>query len=281
MTVNNIPWYKSFFTSDYPELYGFHLRTKQTKRQIRFVRKALDLQAGETVLDLCGQGRHSIALAKKGLNVIGLDLNRDYLAWAERAAAEAGVEIETIEADMREIPFSERFDAVISMFSSFGYLESDDEDLRVLEAIRQALKPAGRLLLDLPNQEWIYQADNDNERNPPEAFDHLIQARQGTCGADLRTSASPIEHHLKPLAGELGQLGNPIASLQDNKRPGLRVAAARCLGRGLDHLNNQLARNRIRPKAADRPLCMRRLKQADIVVWQVSTPFLDLISGFH
>ena len=155
MTDSVTPWDKSFFTSDYQELYAFRLRAKHTKKQIRFVRQALDLQPGETVLDLCcGQGRHAVALAKKGLNVTGLDLNTDYLAAAQNAASAAGVEIETIQADMREIPFSDRFDAVISMFSSFGYLESDEEDLRVLKAIRRALKPSGRLLFDLPNQEW-------------------------------------------------------------------------------------------------------------------------------
>ncbi len=207
MTVNNIPWYKSFFTSDYPELYGFHLRTKQTKRQIRFVRKALDLQAGETVLDLCcGQGRHSIALAKKGLNIIGLDLNRDYLAWAERAAAEAGVEIETIEADMREIPFSERFDAVISMFSSFGYLESDDEDLRVLEAIRQALKPAGRLLLDLPNQEWSLRSDGSEQRH--QNSDGSVTHWQSEL--DLETGRNRVTFSVVGPDGENRNLGSHI-----------------------------------------------------------------------
>ncbi len=207
MTESAIPWYKSFFNSDFPELYAFRLRAKHTKKQIRFVRKALDLQPGETVLDLCcGQGRHAVALAKKGVNVIGLDLNGDYLATAQNAASAAGVEIETVEADMREIPFSNRFDAVINMFTSFGYLESDDEDLRVLAAIRQALKPAGRLLLDLANQEWSLRGSGSS------------QSHQNSDGSvvhwhtdlELETGRNRVSFSVEGPDGEVRDLGSHI-----------------------------------------------------------------------
>ena len=55
---------------------------------------------------------------------------------------------------MRALPFrSASFDAVVSLFSSFGYLESDEEDLRVLCEVARILKPGGRFLLDLLNRE--------------------------------------------------------------------------------------------------------------------------------
>ena len=159
MTADSAPWYKSFFFgSGYEELYRGRLSEKRTKEEAACARELLELQPGDSVLDLCcGQGRHSVELAQQGFKVTGLDLNRDFLARATTAANEAGTAIETVAADMRDIPFSDTFDAVISLFTSFGYLESDAEDLKVLEAVRKALKPGGRVLLDVQNREWTFR----------------------------------------------------------------------------------------------------------------------------
>ena len=66
----------------------------------------------------------------------------------------AGGEAFAIAADMREIPFVGKFDAIVNMYSSFGYLESEAEDLKVLESAARALKTGGRILLDMLNREW-------------------------------------------------------------------------------------------------------------------------------
>ena len=99
------------------------------------MRARSSLKPGASVLDLCcGQGRHSVQLAKRGFQVTGLDLNAEYLDLASKAAEAAKVTIETVAADMREIPFENKFDAIVNMYSSFGYLESEAEDLKVLES---------------------------------------------------------------------------------------------------------------------------------------------------
>ncbi len=56
---------------------------------------------------------------------------------------------------MREISFEAEFDAVINMFTSFGYLESEAEDELVLAKIAQALKPSGKVLLDVINRDRL------------------------------------------------------------------------------------------------------------------------------
>jgi SAM-dependent methyltransferase len=96
-----------------------------------------------------------VDLAAAGCAVTGLDLSQKYLDLAQAGAREAGVELETVRADMRQIPFEGRFDAIVNMFSSFGYLESEEEDAKVLSAVKRALKPGGRLLMDLLNREWV------------------------------------------------------------------------------------------------------------------------------
>ena len=93
-------------------------------------------------------------MAKRGFKVTGLDLNAEYLDLASKAADAAKVKIETVAGDMREIPFENKFDAIVNMYSSFGYLESEAEDLKVLESAAKALKTGGRILLDMLNREW-------------------------------------------------------------------------------------------------------------------------------
>jgi SAM-dependent methyltransferase len=150
------PWYESFFGLDYLDVYGYQFTPERAEIEAAFAVRALALQAGERVLDLCcGQGRHAVLLARHGCEVTALDLSAEYLELAQAAAREAGVALETVCADMREIPFSDHFDAVVNMFSSFGYLESEAEDAKVLEAIVRALKPGGRLILDLLNRDWV------------------------------------------------------------------------------------------------------------------------------
>ena len=130
-------WYVDFFERDYARLYSFD--GERSAREAAFCREALALGPGARVLDLCcGRGRHV-----KALGAIGIDRNLASLRGLPAACA-----------DMRALPLkASSLDAVVSLFSSFGYLESDDEDLRVLREIARVLRPGGALLLDLLNRE--------------------------------------------------------------------------------------------------------------------------------
>ncbi len=155
MVSQGSAWYVDFFRNDYLNVYGHMFTEERAEKESAFVTGALQLKEGASVLDLCcGQGRHSVQLAKRGLKVTGLDLNPDYVELAQQAAKASKVEIETVAADMREIPFADKFDAIVNMYSSFGYLESEAEDLKVLESAARALKTGGRILLDMLNREW-------------------------------------------------------------------------------------------------------------------------------
>ena len=156
MTANPSDWFTEFFNEDYPRIYSERLSQEATERETAFAVQALGLREGDRVLDLaCGHGRHTVALARRGMVVTGQDLNEDYLRMAREDAARAGVEIETVHGDMRHIPFTGEFDAVINMFTAFGYFDSEDEDVRVLQSVSNALKSDGKLLLDTINREWV------------------------------------------------------------------------------------------------------------------------------
>ncbi len=156
--MTSIPsnWYTEFFNEDYLKIYSERLSHDVTERETSFVVDSLGLQEGARVLDLaCGHGRHAIALARRSMVVTGQDLNEDYLRKARADAVREGVEIETVHGDMRDIPFTSEFDAVINMFTAFGYFDSDDEDVRVLQSVGNSLKGDGQLLLDTINREWV------------------------------------------------------------------------------------------------------------------------------
>ena len=132
MASQGSAWYVDFFRSDYLNVYGHMFTEERAEKESAFVARTLGLKPGASVLDLCcGQGRHSVQLAKRGFKVTGLDLNAEYLDLASKAAEAAKVTIETVAGDMREIPFENKFDAIVNMYSSFGYLESEAEDLKV------------------------------------------------------------------------------------------------------------------------------------------------------
>ena len=154
MTEYDPEWYRAFFGKDYLEVYG-NLLTQESS-EAEFVIRALDLRPGDRVLDLCcGTGRHAVPLAKAGLRVTGLDMSEQYLELAHLASREAGVKVRLVQGDMREIPFIGEFDAVVNMFTAFGYFDSESDDQRVLDGVAAALRPGGRLLLDLLNRDWV------------------------------------------------------------------------------------------------------------------------------
>jgi SAM-dependent methyltransferase len=172
-----MPWYEEFFGEDYMRfhLVGGQREADRAPAECDFIVNALGLKPGDRVLDLCcGQGRHAVELARRGFAVTGADLSRYLLGLARDAAEQAGVEVRLHRGDMRELPWEEEFDAVIVMFTAFGYFDSEEDNERVLREVRKALRPGGRLLLDLPNREVFLNLIADGRRTWYEHEGHLV-----------------------------------------------------------------------------------------------------------
>lgn len=149
-------WYVDFFDEDYLRIYEPGLTAERTEREVNQIVERLGLPPGSRILDLCcGHGRHSIALAERGYQVTGQDLSEVFLEKARADAGEAGVSVRWVHGDMRQVPFEEEFDAVINIFSAFGYLESQEEDRKVLDQVHKALKPGGLFLLEIIHRAWL------------------------------------------------------------------------------------------------------------------------------
>jgi 2-polyprenyl-3-methyl-5-hydroxy-6-metoxy-1,4-benzoquinol methylase len=148
-------WYDGFFETEWLDaIEPETLRTpdERTLAQVEFVIEKLGLAEGARVLDLaCGHGRIALELARRGYRVTGLDLSSRSLQLARAAAAEQGLAIDWVEADMRNLPSGREFDAVVSVFTAFGYFADERENQRVLNAVAAALVPGGAFLIDVIN----------------------------------------------------------------------------------------------------------------------------------
>ncbi|HEY76523.1 MAG TPA: methyltransferase domain-containing protein [Thermoflexia bacterium] len=148
-------WWETLFDDRYLRLWGPLASPEATEQQVEGIIAYLRLEPGASILDLaCGYGRIAIPLAQRGFRVTGLDLSETLLGQARANGAQAGVRVEWHQGDMREVPWVEAFDAVVNIFSSFGYFADEEENLRVLEGVARALKPGGRFLIDVINRDW-------------------------------------------------------------------------------------------------------------------------------
>ncbi len=157
-----LPWYQSLFP-DLRPLFS-KVTQKTTNQQVRYLIKKLQLKPGMSFLDCpCGIGRISIPMTKLGIKVVGIDLCRMYLDELNTKSEKAGLRIETHHTDMRRIDYANRFDAAGNLWTSFGYFESEEDNLLVLKKIFRALKPGGRFCLHVVNRDFIIAHYTDTD----------------------------------------------------------------------------------------------------------------------
>jgi SAM-dependent methyltransferase len=149
-------WWRRYFDEDFIRLYRPLLGEEETRAQVAALVELLALPEGSTVLDLaCGWGRHAVPLAEAGYAVTGVDFSTTLLDAAREHARRAGMSVRWVERDMRELDCVSEFDAVVSLFSSMGYFQSEEEDLRVLQGVRRALRPNGVFVLETMHRDQL------------------------------------------------------------------------------------------------------------------------------
>lgn len=123
--------------------------------QINQIISLLKLQKSEKILDLCcGPGRHSLELARREYEVTGIDMVEYFVKKAMQKAEAEKLNVEFIQADMREFIRPAYFDVVINMATSFGFF-NDEDNQKVIMNVYKSLKEQGKLLMDLINKDMI------------------------------------------------------------------------------------------------------------------------------
>ena len=111
----------------------------------RFLVAEVEGLAPGRALDLaCGAGRNAVWLAERGWSVLGADFSDVALENARGLAADRGVEVEWVQADLREwVPPARAFDLVVVL-----YLQVPGDELSsALGNAAEAVTPGGTILV--------------------------------------------------------------------------------------------------------------------------------------
>lgn len=140
-------WWATYFDQQYLLEYEPLFSLEKDRREIARLIDVMGLPVGARILDVpCGQGRHAHLLAEAGYDVHGVDLSPDLLALAVQRGTGPGLKY--VRGDMRRLSaaWSSRFDAVINLFTSFGFFLDPADDARVIGEFARVLKPGGLLV---------------------------------------------------------------------------------------------------------------------------------------
>jgi len=152
-------WWRRIFNSLYLKTDADVIDDKQiTKNEVDLFLEILKPSPENKILDLCcGQGRHSLELARRGFyNVEGLDRSHYLIQKAKMQAKKEGLNVKFREGDARKLPYPpDTFDIVMILGNSFGYFSTVQEDLRVLREAFRVLKPWGKILIDVADGEYL------------------------------------------------------------------------------------------------------------------------------
>ncbi|NHN58041.1 MULTISPECIES: cyclopropane-fatty-acyl-phospholipid synthase family protein [Halorussus] len=175
------PWHEDpAFWETFREYLFSPEKVAEATEQVDQVLALLDVEPGARVLDVpCGVGRHAAEFARRGYRVTGVDVTQAYLDAARDRAREVGEDeadgddtvgqnVEFRQADMREFRRPGAFDAVVNVYTSFGYFEDRADDERTARNFYESLKPGGRLLLNLTSKEVLagkFEKRTWNERD--------------------------------------------------------------------------------------------------------------------
>lgn len=145
-------WFENWFETPYYHILYQNRNSLEAAEFIKNLIGEIKLPEGKKVLDLaCGKGRHSVTLAKLGFDVTGIDLSKNSIEHARRFETD---KLTFQIHDMRK-PLDERFDAVFNFFTSFGYFENLDDNLKVLQSVEQMLDSDGVFVLDYLNGHFV------------------------------------------------------------------------------------------------------------------------------
>lgn len=151
---NSENWFSTWFDTPYYHILYKNRNDEEAQTFMDNITHYLNMPENGTILDLaCGKGRHSIYLNKLGYQVTGVDLSENSIAIAKESSNET-LQFKT--HDMRE-PMNETYDAVFNLFTSFGYFDTHEDNIKTLKAIKESINEYGFGVIDFFNADFIIE----------------------------------------------------------------------------------------------------------------------------
>ena len=144
-------WYEELYEGF--DTYKEESYTQMTKVEVNFIEQEIGYDRSKRILDVgCGNGRHSIELARRGYSVVGVDLSVSMLAQGCQIVQNEALNLDLVRCDARKLKYKEEFDVVIMLCEgAFSLMEEDEMDLLILTNIFSALCANGIFILTAPN----------------------------------------------------------------------------------------------------------------------------------
>lgn len=146
-------WFSTWFDSPYYHILYNNRNTQEAQAFMDRLLAYLHPKPHNKILDLaCGKGRYSVYLNQKGFDVTGIDLSGKSIAHAKQFEKE---HLHFDVHDMRKVYKPEYFDFILNLFTSFGYFDTETENVVALAATAKSLKPGGKLVIDFMNTDKV------------------------------------------------------------------------------------------------------------------------------
>lgn len=146
-------WFKSWFDTEWYHKLYCDRDESEAERFISNLLRFLSPSKEASILDLaCGKGRHAIQIHQQGHQVWGIDLSKHNI---NQARKESNERLHFDKHDMREVYKHEFFDYIFNLFTSFGYFNDQEDNLKVMESVCKGLKSNGMFVLDFLNAERV------------------------------------------------------------------------------------------------------------------------------
>tara|TARA_R110000850_G_scaffold115256_1_gene230359 strand:+ start:9145 stop:9912 length:768 start_codon:yes stop_codon:yes gene_type:complete len=147
-------WFASWFDTKYYHILYKDRDYNEAQVFMDNLTHYLNLPEEAKILDLaCGKGRHSVYLNSLGYDVTGADLSENSIIEASKSEND---KLHFKVHDMRDVCDS-KYDAIFNLFTSFGYFESDADNLTTLKAIKHSLTEYGFACIDFMNVDFVIE----------------------------------------------------------------------------------------------------------------------------
>lgn len=200
-TVPKESWWREYFPQYYLAAQEYLLTEERTAGEVEVLRRLLSDRGVDLILDAgCADGRILIPLSKSGYRVIGLDLSADSLfSMLDRDPSARGVR-----GDWKRMPFADNtFGAVLSVFSSFGYTDSIEDNLAPLLEFGRVLEPGGLLVLDMPDGEFVRDYLHMQKNHEMKSGEYTIKTLHRLRGPFILSAQEVLREGRDPVRFEI------------------------------------------------------------------------------